>query len=267
MKDGLIFYQGPVAEIVPHFSKFGWVVALLEGGTLDTFSLVLRDKPMALNTVLIADHLFDRLRLTALYGLIHTLLFSAINSLPWLQILYTQRNTVRITHNNIAPSSPLIRRYECPLNYNPSDFVMHLSQTESHEILMEKGMFQLSADGEKSTSLQGSYLAKTASIDSGKWLLLPLLLQQSVISCLQSVVVNASLLLPLTVDLRLKCCFFVLHGWQHWRLRLQQRKPQRLIHTPLTRYHLGMQHSGTLWGLHWANSYTGCARGPSVRAF
>jgi ABC-type multidrug transport system ATPase subunit len=23
MKDGLIFYQGPVAEIVPHFSKFG----------------------------------------------------------------------------------------------------------------------------------------------------------------------------------------------------------------------------------------------------
>jgi hypothetical protein len=57
MKDGLIFYQGPVDGITPHFSSFG---------------------------------------------------------------------------------------YDCPMNYNPSDFVMHLSQTESQEIMESKGMFLLS---------------------------------------------------------------------------------------------------------------------------
>ena len=58
MKDGLIFYQGPVSEITPHFSRFG---------------------------------------------------------------------------------------YDCPTNYNPSDFVMHLSQTESQSVLQTKGMFDFSA--------------------------------------------------------------------------------------------------------------------------
>ena len=43
-------------------------------------------------------------------------------------------------------------RYECPNNYNPSDFVMHLSQTETQEILAEKGMFQLSAERVRSQS-------------------------------------------------------------------------------------------------------------------
>ena len=38
-------------------------------------------------------------------------------------------------------------RYVCPNNYNPSDFVMHLSQTETLEMLSEKGMFQLSPEG------------------------------------------------------------------------------------------------------------------------
>ena len=28
MKDGLIFYQGPVSEIIPYFSKFGLVNCL-----------------------------------------------------------------------------------------------------------------------------------------------------------------------------------------------------------------------------------------------
>lgn len=41
-------------------------------------------------------------------------------------------------------------RYDCPNNYNPSDFVMHISQTETHEILSEKGMFQLSAERKRS---------------------------------------------------------------------------------------------------------------------
>ena len=58
MKDGLIFYQGPVSDITPHFSRFG---------------------------------------------------------------------------------------YDCPTNYNPSDFVMHLSQTESQSVLQTKGMFDFSA--------------------------------------------------------------------------------------------------------------------------
>jgi hypothetical protein len=31
MKDGLIFYQGPVADIVPHFSKFGLVLTVVRG--------------------------------------------------------------------------------------------------------------------------------------------------------------------------------------------------------------------------------------------
>lgn len=59
MKDGLIFYQGKVSDIGPHFSRFG---------------------------------------------------------------------------------------YDCPVNYNPSDFVMHLSQTESHSVLQEKGMFDFTAE-------------------------------------------------------------------------------------------------------------------------
>lgn len=43
-------------------------------------------------------------------------------------------------------------RYECPNNYNPSDFVMLLSQTETQEALAEKGMFQLSAEAVRSES-------------------------------------------------------------------------------------------------------------------
>ena len=35
--------------------------------------------------------------------------------------------------------------YDCPTNYNPSDFVMHLSQTESQEVLAEKGMFDFAS--------------------------------------------------------------------------------------------------------------------------
>ena len=46
-------------------------------------------------------------------------------------------------------------RYECPNNYNPADFVMLLSQTESQEILAEKGMFQLG--GERVGPLSGWY--------------------------------------------------------------------------------------------------------------
>lgn len=30
----------------------------------------------------------------------------------------------------------------CPTNYNPSDYIMHLSQTETQESLLAKGMFQ-----------------------------------------------------------------------------------------------------------------------------
>ena len=48
-------------------------------------------------------------------------------------------------------TSPIhISRYDCPNNYNPSDFVMHISQTETQETLSEKGMFQLSAERERS---------------------------------------------------------------------------------------------------------------------
>ena len=33
-------------------------------------------------------------------------------------------------------------RYLCPTNYNPADYIMHLSQTETQEALLAKGMFQ-----------------------------------------------------------------------------------------------------------------------------
>ena len=69
MKDGLIFYQGPVSEITPHFSRFG---------------------------------------------------------------------------------------YDCPTNYNPSDFVMHLSQTESQSVLQTKGMFDFSAQRKLSNAGKGN---------------------------------------------------------------------------------------------------------------
>ena len=45
-----------------------------------------------------------------------------------------------------------LSRYDCPNNYNPSDFVMHISQTETQETLSEKGMFQLKAERERSLS-------------------------------------------------------------------------------------------------------------------
>ena len=35
-------------------------------------------------------------------------------------------------------------RYMCPTNYNPSDYIMHLSQTETQESLLAKGIFDLS---------------------------------------------------------------------------------------------------------------------------
>ncbi len=96
MKDGRIFYQGPVDQIVPHFGKAG---------------------------------------------------------------------------------------YSCPHNYNPSDFIMSLSQTESNATIEAKGLFMnaphsLEDDGQKSLKLdkaaeftsESSFLKQVAHLTHREWI-------------------------------------------------------------------------------------------------
>ena len=104
MKDGLIFFQGPVSEIIPYFSKFG-----------------------------LANCLW------------------CLSKFLWTAVSVAFPSIFMITHICFK----FYFRYECPNNYNPADFVMLLSQTETQEVLAEKGMFQLC--GERVGPLSGWY--------------------------------------------------------------------------------------------------------------
>jgi ABC-2 type transporter len=62
--------------------------------------------------------------------------------------------------------------YECPVNYNPSDFVMHLCQAEPMDVLVEKGMFRNSqrsgtltgnADDDKAENFSTEFVPKIKS--------------------------------------------------------------------------------------------------------
>jgi ABC-type multidrug transport system ATPase subunit len=54
--------------------------------------------------------------------------------------------------------------YDCPSNYNPSDFVMHLSQTESMEVMEQKGLFNFK---EKRLSVHSAIATEVVAYDEG----------------------------------------------------------------------------------------------------
>jgi ABC-type multidrug transport system permease subunit len=51
--------------------------------------------------------------------------------------------------------------YECPQNYNPADYVMYLSQTESTESLTKKGVFDRAAESSKNLVIEDAPTSST----------------------------------------------------------------------------------------------------------